>query len=303
MTQQYRRKIVKHGPSTLTVSIPTIWANKHGIKKGTEVILTALHSSLTISTLEPQQENKQEINLVDRGDLIEKAICGCYKAGVNELAIYFDTQEELEAIHTALTYGVVGWEIFDETNTKIQVRTLSNTNYKEFNPILRRLFLSILTIAEDSLDAAKKKDVQAAQKLILRDRTVNKLSDVCRRIINQSKQIEYERPAVLYHIVAQLEKIADVFKELNELFVEKESFSLESLETYAQATRCLRDFYEMFFQYNLDRLVEYSQKTTALKKKIAQQKTITREMILIEMLTRECRNLTGALLTLYQQRD
>ena len=61
--QQYRRKVVKHGPSTLTLSLPTSWVQKHGIKKGTELLITPQHGLLSITTLNPSEGKKTELDL------------------------------------------------------------------------------------------------------------------------------------------------------------------------------------------------------------------------------------------------
>ena len=59
-----RRKIVQHGPATLTLSLPSGWAKKWGIKKGSELEVEELGKELRIKVDKtPATNEKKEFDL------------------------------------------------------------------------------------------------------------------------------------------------------------------------------------------------------------------------------------------------
>jgi len=297
-----KRKVVQHGPSTLTLSLPNEWVQRHGINKGDDLLITPGHGTLQVSISTMPKHEQKALDVTGKLPFIEKAICAHYKAGVDDLLIHYGSGEELEQIHQSLTYGVVGWEVVEEGNTSVRVRSISTTDQREFKVVLRRLFLSLLSVVEDGVEAARMKDYDTAKKLILRDRTINKLADVCRRIINQQGQIEYQVPTALYHIVEQLEKIGDTFKELNELLAERQlAVSRETIGQYEGVRALLRRFYDLFFAFNFNGLSAFRDEWQQLEQsfsRAAAEGEEQRFVWLLELAGRECADLNGALMVL-----
>ena len=57
-----KRKVVLHGPSTLTISLPYSWIRKFNIKKGQELNVEECGKELVIKIEEEPNLEKREIN-------------------------------------------------------------------------------------------------------------------------------------------------------------------------------------------------------------------------------------------------
>ena len=87
-----RRRVVLHGPSTLTISIPTKWAKKHGIKKGDELEVKELNNALIVGTdREYGPVPRAEVDLTGLSDeAINSILAVVHKLAYEEVSISFN---------------------------------------------------------------------------------------------------------------------------------------------------------------------------------------------------------------------
>jgi phosphate uptake regulator len=250
---EMKRKIVQHGPSTLTISLPSKWVKTFGITKGDEVNVEMTKNGLLITAGKEKHHGQKRINVKGLSAVITRSIAALYKAGYDEIIVEYSTPEELEHIHSTVSTSYIGFEIVEETKTQVTVRKVSEPTNEEFRTIFRRIFHFLLSTAEESYDAATKDDKSAYQRLILRDKHINKLSNFCRRVVNKRGQTEYAQETAIYHIIEQLEKIGDNYKELNK-HLSAAKASKRSLVLYAKVNAMLRDYEDLFFSFSLAKM-------------------------------------------------
>ena len=92
-----RRKIVKHGQGTLTVSLPSRWAKEQKLRAGDEIQVTPKQSILEIGEAKPVSK-EITIDLSGIGILLPRTVTSIYKAGFDRAKIYYSTHEELAII-------------------------------------------------------------------------------------------------------------------------------------------------------------------------------------------------------------
>lgn len=211
-----KRKIVQHGPSTLTVSLPAKWIKGQGIEKGDEVNIELVDHGLFLSTTQGAKLGKKRIDVSGMNHLVTKAISALYKRGYDEIVVNYASSDELKTIHEAMSSGYIGFEIVDEKNSEVRIKKVSEPSEEEFKTLFRRIFHFLVSISREVVDAMESHDLTMYQRLMLRDQNINKLSDFCRRVINKHVQNDYSADTALYHVVEQLEKVGDEFKYLNE---------------------------------------------------------------------------------------
>ena len=96
-----QRKVMKQGPSTLVVSLPTQWVKKNKIQKGNSVHLEEKGKTLILSLLPQAQEKIISLNLSQTVPMTHRVVGALYKAGFDEMTLTYSTSEEGEAILTA----------------------------------------------------------------------------------------------------------------------------------------------------------------------------------------------------------
>ncbi len=249
-----KRRVVQHGPSTLTISLPSRWVQDRGIKKGDELTVASMQSGLLITTTTSRKPEMKRISVKGLSRIIAKAVAALYKYGYDEIIVEYSSPEELEKVHAVLTETCLGFEVIEETKSEVHIRKVTEPQNEEFKTLFRRIFHFLLTTADETHEAAKQHSVQSHEKLVFRDDNINKLADFCRRVINKGGQTMYKSDTALYHVVEQLEKVGDCYKHLNQKLAKKRSpCSKEFLAIFAETNLFLRSFEDFFFNFSLDK--------------------------------------------------
>src|SRR3989344_3919364 len=93
-----KRKVVLHGPSTLTISLPTKWIKKHGVKKGDELEVEEFDKILKVSTdreYSPVRSIKVDLNNLSE-DAIKSILAVLHKSGYDEIEVDFKDANTLK---------------------------------------------------------------------------------------------------------------------------------------------------------------------------------------------------------------
>lgn len=120
------RQLVKHGTSTLMVSLPKRWLDQHGLKKGDPIHITPLPEKLILSKKERGYEQKEiRVHLPHADyDEIRTVLGSLYRKGYTTvIATYADPhciyfiQLLIKAIH--------GFEIIEQSEDKCVIKNLT----------------------------------------------------------------------------------------------------------------------------------------------------------------------------------
>ncbi len=278
-----KRKVIQLAGKTFVVSLPIAWAKKYGVKKGEEVEVEENGAKLIINTSKEIEVEKKHINISGMTEMLGRVVGALYKAGYDEIELEFSTSQEFSTIQKVLNRTCIGFEIVRQREKTITTREISKLDSEQFEIVLRRLFLFLLTSADDSLNAVAKLDDELLKNIVLRDDNLNRFADFCRRVLNKTGHPKFQRTAPVYFIVEQLEKIGDSYKDLANFLIEnKVKAGNETLKLYQRVNSLLRDFYELFYSFDLLKFDEFGKKRKVLVADIAKQmKKVKKEELII----------------------
>ncbi|MBN1644651.1 AbrB/MazE/SpoVT family DNA-binding domain-containing protein [Candidatus Woesearchaeota archaeon] len=256
-----RRKVIQIGDSTQLVSLPRQWAKEHGIKKGDELELSTYKNKIVISTEKEAEDESVTIDItdLDRTSLMF-LIRALYKKGYDEITLLFNKQlteyyrinEDItiiSAIHKEVN-RLTGIEIVQQKENLCKLKSISKTDGKELNNMIRRTFILLLDAAKDVIDAAKNGDPILLETIEEKHDTLTKFISYCLRIINK-KKTEDKNTHFLYHIIATMDKITDILKNCSrELKGFNKKVKKESSEILDKAYTSFEKYYELFYKYN-----------------------------------------------------
>ena len=261
-----KRKIALIGPSTLMVSLPSKWAKKFNLKKGDEIEVTESDKSLVISTENDFSKKELEINVSSLDTMLYRLVGAVYKSGYEQVKIVFNTPNQLETIYDVLRKTCIGFEIIEQSKSYLIIKEISKPEHHEFENVLRRNFLFLLSVAKDSLESAKKQEFQELKNITLRDHNINKYSDFCRRILNKRNVYEFSKNAPLYCVIEQLEKIGDIYRDLClHIFENEIKLDKSTLEIFEKVNGFLSDFYDLFYKFSFENLETFGTKRKDIK--------------------------------------
>src|SRR3989338_7033765 len=263
-----KRKLVRQGGSAMTITLPSDWVKRFKLEGGDEIDLEEQQGKLIISTEAGKKENSIELSVSGLGPMVKRVLGALYKTGYDEFSIRFETPEEFETAQQVIREQFVGFELVDHQKKRFVARKISTIDSKEFDTLLRRMFIIIKVLGEELIEAIKEKDNAQLKMLALRDKDVNKLADFCRRTINVYGAIQFKRPGPLYFIVEQLEKVGDYYRDLClELSRRDLHTTLVDLEYLKNVNELHAKLYALYFQFEIEPFTQLH----ALQKSIKEQ--------------------------------
>jgi len=248
-----KRKIIQIANSTQLISLPRKWAIKNGIKKGDEMEVQEHAHGLLISTDKIEAEpSRFELDISGMGRWSKRVIGALYRAGYDEISIKFSNSEEFKYIQDIMQNGCIGFEMIEQGKKYAVVKRVSSALDDEFEPIFKRSFMFLLSMSKESLDAITSKDKEHMNNVTLMDRTVNKFIDFCGRILNKRN---FEKAPPFYHILQEIEHIADEYKDICTLCRDNDvTINKSIVSTYKKANQALALLYDMIYKFDLEKM-------------------------------------------------
>jgi len=260
-----RRKIIKQGHSTHTITLPASWVKKYGLKGGDEINVEKNNGSLIISTEKGYATKSIKLDISNLDPMIRRIIAAAYKSGYDDINVIFNSSNELKQIQKIMSDSCIGLAIVNEGKRNVAIRKITHVMYEEFDTLFRRTFLFLIAMGNDLLDASKIQDIDNIKSITLRDVNINKFTDFCRRILNKKGYTPVNKTSTIYYITEELEKIGDLYNNIaKHLSKNPTKLSNEVIKHFEDTNNYLKSFYDLFYKFELKKLVEFGKKKTDL---------------------------------------
>lgn len=254
----------------MVVSLPSNWVKKYGLRKGEEIDLEEKGKNLIIGIGDKKEREGQEvtIHIPSPEVFMGRSLHVWYRMGYDRIIITFDDKNVLRKIRTAVK-GLLGFEIIKEDDKSCVIKNVATGIEEEFDNILRRIFLSLLTMARESQENIQKQDYENLKDVLVAEENNNVQCFFCERLLNKRGYKEQEKTASVYCMVWTLEQIADEYKKIvNQFIGAKTKFKInkKTLEIYSDTTKNLETIYHLFYKRTLEELKQQKIDIENLKK-------------------------------------
>lgn len=258
-----KRKIVRQGVATLTVSLPSKWTKKFNLTNGDEVDVEERDAVLVISS-EKSPENKREVlDLSKFSILLKRIVIAKYLKGVDEIEVKFDTADKGRVLQKRIR-DTIGMEVINQGKDFLVIKDISGGAKADFDPILKRVFSMLNAVIEESLNSLKRKETDLAY-LEDMESNINRVSDHCFRILNKYGHPEYSKTPVLYIQVLLLEQLADEFKILTKYITDNELVLEPSvIALYGRIQKLFKTLEELFHEFSYETAVRLARERDAI---------------------------------------
>jgi len=266
-----KRKVIQLAGKTLVVSLPSKWAKKYGVKKGAEVEVEEGEGSIVFFSQGQSPIMKKTLDAKDINIMLGRTLGGFYKAGYDEVEISYYSPDQYAKISEVLNRTCIGYEIIKQGQRTILIKNISDLHPDEFQNISRRLFLSLLSSADDTLTYFKQGDLKDLAEIETRDLIITKYSDLCRRMVNIKGMDSTRKTTTYYYICEQLEKVGDAYKDFAKFIIKNKikQSSADCIRILDEINQLLRLFYELFYDFDFKKWEDFGQRSEKLKKEFA----------------------------------
>jgi len=259
-----KRKVIQLAGKTFVISLPSAWVKQWGITKGEEIELLENGPQLQITTSKARDMKKCSVDFTNASErVIRWVLSSLHKKGYDEIEMITSSKEQEAIIDELLKDLFIGFAIIHKTAGSCIVRCLSKEFEDQFDIILRRAFLVTLSLAEQTTELAASGKYDQLPTLATLEKNNNQLTNFCQRILNKRGNPDATKTTFLYVITWNLEKIADEYKYLGKSLAVRKQIGKQTLALLKETNRLLRDYYELFYSFDLQGL---NRLATAYKK-------------------------------------
>jgi len=315
-----RRKVIKQGHNTLTVTLPSKWTKDLNINPGDEIELIEKEKGILL-TSEKHNGNARRAEFDISGmdiPMIWKYFMSVYREGYDELKVKFNPKMELESPYKFMTrhrldvrYNkktnekkpltrvlqgfvdrFIGFEIIEHGKDYILIKDMGELTAKEFDSSLRRVFLLFQQMAEETLDAIKTGDFSDLVGLHDIDINLDKFHDYCIRVLNKIGNHNEKKKHLLFSTLFILEMAGDEFKNIathliND-FSKSEFKNIKDMIEFVKEQ--IENYYDLFYRFDeqkVNKISELDKKTylsvpTMYKKANEDEKEVFHHLRMVE---------------------
>lgn len=294
-----KRKVIKQGHNTLTITLPKDWVEKNRIKSGDELDTESNGNRLIVSTGELAKPTSIEVDVsgLDRTALLF-TIRSIYRKGYDEVTISFDNQvtkrfrdgKEYRTV-SLIQYEVknlIGYEIVSQKEKSCMVKDVSIVSEREFESIIRRAFLLLIDTLHDLVKGISERDMPLVSSVEERHDAITTFISYCMRLLSKGlSTFPKDNNLELYHVLASLDTLTDIIKYTSrEIVEEKISLSRQGINALVMMKKMVEKYYKLFFRFGHEAVVEINQDRYLLIRHIRSinQKASTGEAMAINKL-------------------
>ncbi|MFC1727966.1 AbrB/MazE/SpoVT family DNA-binding domain-containing protein [Nanoarchaeota archaeon] len=290
-----KRKIIKQGHNTLTMTLPSDWVKKQGLSAGEEVDLIETDNSLIINGDGAGEPKKAEINIKDFTiPLLWRYFQAAYRAGCDEIKIVFDTSKKKyqDAYHyytTQFDYAklgeklppkpgnamiqevvnrFIGVDILESGEKYCLVKELGGVSPKEFETSLRRIFLVIIQMFDRVYEAIEKNqigDPTLCKEIHTIDLNVDKFVDYCARILNKTNtKFSDKEKQLIFSSLFLLELVGDEFKYIGKHIATSEKSLKDVLPMVTLAKDHFNMYHSLYYKFDREQSLRFGAKDAEL---------------------------------------
>lgn len=266
------RKLVRHGPSTLIVSLPAEWIKQHGLHEKDEVEIIPDKNQLIV-TLKGNLKKESvtvDISSFDRTSLV-LLLHAAYRAGFSKInlifreqcTIHFRTKQKVafsRIIHS-LVGRFIGFEITKETENRIEISQVSYIDKEEVETMINRTLILLKDMLDSFCQSCRENNLSEMEKIEDKHDDTTKLVSYLIRAITKGEHYHKETGNALSHFLANVDKIIDVLKYIaRDRIACGKQVSKDIYPLLKMVQESNEEYLQLFRKYNEKLIVSISQR-------------------------------------------
>ncbi len=263
-----KRKVIKQGNGTLTITLPKNWTNEIGLEGGDEVEIDVEGRMLAVTSSGEAHIEKKEIDISGNEWSAARLVSALYKQGADEIDIRFSDRVALKKIQKEVKDHLMTFEIVDQGMNSCHLKSLATEHYSDFDKMLAKSFQVGLSLAKNSLEHIKADHFEELDELIALEKANNRFTSFCQRLIIKKGYATKRKGVFMYLLLWQLEKVVDNYKYLVQHIAGlKKKPSPGVMKLYGEVNDYFDLFYHLFFKGDIKKMQAFASEKDKLVKK------------------------------------
>jgi hypothetical protein len=249
-----KRKVIKQGNGTLTITLPKQWTKEANVKSGIYVDLFPKGKELRIVSSIDRYESCVSVDLKDitNPKVIRSILISLHKTGYDIFEIFYDTPAKLNMIQKQVQELYTGFAIMEQSPTRVVFRALTVDLDKELEPSLKRAFHVTFALADSIEEMMEKKSFNNILELLTFEKSNNQFTNFCERALAKGNFPATDKICFKYVIIWNIEKVCDCLADLC-IYIDSNkliSISPALVKLYKSINRLAKDYYDLIYKFN-----------------------------------------------------
>lgn len=260
-----KRKVVKQGPSTYMVSLPSKWVKANGVNKGDELEVLEDGRNLIFSQGAVKQKEKKEkvVDISNYELFLKRHLFIPYWKGYDIIKVYYQGADQLKKIIETANY-MLGFEVVDQNENYCILKNIAKGIDEELETMINRLFMIIISTNKEMVEYSNQDKKELVKIAIQKSFLVARLDIFCKRVLNKKGYKGYNIGPV-YRVVALLEAIGDEQEEILKLLSIGLKVDKKLSDLFMKLNKLTQFLYNLFKKPNWDNLVLFKKRNLELK--------------------------------------
>ena len=280
-----RRKIIRQGHNTFTISLPKKWCDSHNLKEGEEIEIGEKGEVLVLSkeAYRGDESISLDISGLERGAII-LLIESLYTYGYNNLKLATKDVKVHDYMHKKdlpvnsviqnAINRLIGAELVSSSKNNFEIEVLIQDSQEKFDVTLRRLFLLIMSMFESFIEGIKKKDKSKMEAVEMEHINVKKFSNYALRLLNKFGHQEAEKTTFYFAIIKFLSKFDETIKNFAGYTIREGKLDLSEkcIDMIEEISGAFKKYYSIFYKYDLKKMSELHMDRDLFKQRLYVEK-------------------------------
>ncbi len=271
-----KRKVIKQGNGTLTITLPKQWADEVGLNSGEEIEITISQNNLIVTPV--KSIVKKEITIdVDKFERLSfaKFLIACYEQGFDTIDLVFTKshvqswshgKEQVNDVINFFVTRLIGFEVLSQTKNKVRIGNISK-EYVKFESIMSRIFFLIEEYLSTLITALETNNHESLSERENRHDNITKLVALGCRIVHDSTEFSKVEAMNLVTILNLLDKITDFIRyacKYTSLYNKK--VGSDTIKTAKKSFKFLESYRHFFNKFSYEAISELDELRGDVKK-------------------------------------
>ncbi len=257
-----KRRLIKQGKDTLTISLPMTWVKRNKLKAGDAIHMTEREIDLLLSARKREDGFDLSLKLeTDNAWYIGQIIRYCYLMDMQKIRLSFSLKSTMQVIRSE-TQKLIGFEIIEENNDFCVLKALTSALDDGFDTLLRKIFMKTLVMFSSLEDFNEVKRLNVS---------CQRFGLFCRKIL--LKEFDTLDKTSQYILIQRLTMISNNLLYASR-HLSKENRKLSGLEkeNVLFCSRMYQLFYDVFYAPDTTKLLELNEMRREFVEKIRSYK-------------------------------
>jgi antitoxin component of MazEF toxin-antitoxin module len=265
-----KRKIIKQGNNTLTITLPKKYTDRLGIKAGDEIELSETGNVLEINSKESSEPKKITVEIPKGTPVYGRYIFMPYSYGYDEIKVIFHDNDAMSKINKYILY-MMGFEIVHLGENYCILKNIARGMEESFDTVYTRLMhltLDMARMVKEELNSNKKEQVNNIKEM---EGLANKLNLFCRRMLNINGYKDISRTNSIYRLHCLYEEITDYLRDICEI-VDKKDIKIDRriIDSFDKLIELISIANSLHAKKNIEKASEYAIKEKKLLENVNQ---------------------------------